>query len=635
MTDPAPSSSVPTLYYDETFLVYRRRAARWRATLGDEVAVRGAPPARPDGSATGIGSAVAESGLVLVRPRLGDRGAKLVVGAEAVLRAHAERPGRRRVDAAALFLYEAVPHLCDVVEAVEGLRRAVRRPASFVLRWTSSPDAERPRMLLTRWLFLRLLGLVYLIAFASLGSQLLGLVGERGILPVGEFHDLVRLHLGADAPWRVPSIFWLIGTSDAALGAVASSGVALSILLIGGVAPAPCLLGLYVLYLSLFAAGQDFTGFQWDILLLEAGFLAIFLAPLQLRPGLRRAGEPSRGVLWLFRLLLFKLMFLSGVVKLTSGDPTWRDGTAMTFHYETQPLPNPWSWSMHHLSPGVHAWEVTGTFVLELAVPFLFVAPRRIRIAGAFATIGLQLLISATGNYGFFNLLTAALAVLLLDDVVLPARLRAWVAAAPEHEHEPAPRRRWPTAVVVLVAALVLVLTPAAFHRAFARSGPPPFDGLRHHLAPFRVVNGYGLFAVMTTERPEIVIEGSADGERWLPYTFPYKPGDPARPPPVALLHMPRLDWQMWFAALSHWRRALWLQQLLERLLEGEPSVLALLEESPFPDEPPRFVRAVVYDYRFTAPGDPDTDELGAALWWRRELRGLYCPVQARDDERD
>ena len=465
-------------------------------------------------------------------------------------------------------------------------------------------------MLAIRRLFLRLLGLVYLVAFASLGVQIAGLIGSRGILPVGELLGWAEQQVGPARFWLLPTLLWL-GSSDAALQALCWGGALLAVLLILDVAPALVLALLWTGYLSLASVGQVFLGYQWDALLLETGLLAILVAPLRLGRRAERDAEPSRLAVFLVRFLLFRLMFSSGAVKLLSGDPSWRTLAALRVHYETQPIPAWTSWFAHQLPPSFQSFSCLAMFVCELAVPFLALGSRRARLWGFFPLVGLQLLIAATGNYAFFNWLTIALCVLLLDDAALPQRLFPAPSA-------PGPGRTWPRSVLWPAAGLYLLLSLGHLAFTFGIAPPAPVLGLMRLAAPFDAVNSYGLFAVMTTTRPEIIVEGSEDGVNWLDYEFKWKPGDVNRAPAFVAPHQPRLDWQMWFAALGVCESNPWFVRFLERLREGSPPVLELLARDPFPSRPPRYLRSVVYDYRFT--------RAGAEAWWRRERQGPYCP---------
>jgi hypothetical protein len=395
---------------------------------------------------------------------------------------------------------------------------------------------------------------------------------------------------------------------------------------------------LWLLYLSLATVGRDFLGFQWDNLLLEAGFLVIFFAPLQWLPRAAHETPPSRIFLWLLRLLLFKLMFSSGCVKLLSGDPNWRNLTALTFHYQTQPLPTWLGWYANQLPLWFHKFSCAAMFGIEIGAPFLIFAPRRIRFLGGAALVSLQMLILLTGNYTFFNFLALALCLLLLDDFILQkfAPRRAFgtpntVSARTENKAKRAEPvlgapgcRRWPHVITIPLAVVVIIISLFQVAAMFdARSGLWfPAAYLDAQLAPFRTINSYGLFAVMTTERREIIVEGSNDGTNWLAYEFKYKPGDVTRRPGFIAPFQPRLDWQMWFAALGSPRQNPWFENFCERLLQGSPEVLALLEKNPFPGKPPRFIRAEFYDYHFT-----NADERHATgAWWRREFLGEYLP---------
>lgn len=367
----------------------------------------------------------------------------------------------------------------------------------------------------------------------------------------------------------------------------------------------------WLAYLSLFYAGQVFTTFQWDLLLLEAGFLAVFL------PG---AG-PRLPVL-LYRWLLFRFMFGAGFVKIASGDPSWRDLSALEYHFETQPLPTVLAWYAHHLPDALLRAATAATLAIELVLPFAVFMPRQPRLVAAGAFIVLQLAILATGNYNYFNLLTLLLCLFLFDDRAL-GRLAPGVLA----RGVPRPASgRWTPARAATVGAALLVLPVSAIgfgeQLALARA-PAWLRWPAELLAPLRITSTYGVFAVMTTTRHEIVVEGSDDRREWRPYRFRYKPGDPQRAPPWNVPHQPRLDWQMWFAALGDANREPWFERLLERLLEGSPPVLALLEGAPFDDRPPRYVRASLYRYRFSTP----EERAATGAWWQREAAGVYYPV--------
>jgi hypothetical protein len=502
----------------------------------------------------------------------------------------------------------------------------------------STPPAAS--YILTRWLFLRVLGLIYLTAFVSLWAQLDGLVGSNGILPAEPWMRVLREQFPGHY-LELPTLAWL-SAGDGFLHGLCAAGVLASLLVIFGVAPAPALFLLWLVYLSLMIVCRQFLAFQWDTLLLETGFLAIFFAPWQAISGPSREPPPPAVALWLFRWLLFRLMFQSGAVKLLWADPTWWTLAALDFHYETQPLPTWIGFFAHQLPGWFQRLSVFVMFAIELGMPYLIFARRLPRLIAFGALVGLQVVIALTGNYCFFNWLSITLCLLLLDDAALrrlvPRRWRDRLPAPRVRDGQPMVQRVAVAAFALVVAVVTacqminLVLEcqpqPAGEERWLAR----PVDAVLRRSDPFRTINSYGLFRVMTTQRLEIVVEGSDDGTSWQAYEFKYKPGDPARRPRFVAPHQPRLDWQMWFAALDHYASPnnRWFLTLLTRLLEGSPQVVSLLDSNPFPDEPPHNIRATLYEYHFT---DWSTwREEGT--WWRRERLGLYCPIVSRDDLR-
>jgi hypothetical protein len=469
------------------------------------------------------------------------------------------------------------------------------------------PRLEPESYEIVSWVFLRLLGAIYIIAFASLGVQILGLVGEAGIAPVDRYLDAARQGWGVAAYWRMPTLLWL-NSSDAMLVAGTLVGLILGFLVVIGLWVRPALVGLFILYLSYVYAGQVFTSYQWDLLLLEAGFLAIFLT------------ASSRIVVWLYRWLIFRFMFLSGAVKLLSGNPTWQDLTALKYHFWTQPLPTPLAWYAAQLPEWVLAAATAVTLIIELVIVFLIFLPRRLRASAAWCILLFQLAIMLTGNYGFFNLLTMALCVFLFDDAamrrLLPRHLTTWLET-----NAPRPGR----VATITATALALVVVPVGLDRtwqAFERSNLPVVNAITAAISPLLIVNAYGPFATTTTTRPEIIIEASDDRQNWREYIFRYKPGPLERPPSLNIPHQPRLDWQMWFAAYGSFAENPWFEGLLRKLLEGSAPVLSLLGPNPFPDHPPKYVRAQLYEYQFA---DPKT-HARTGWWWIRRPRGLYFP---------
>ena len=595
-------SSKPLLVYDNDCDFCRYWIAQWQYATGDRIdyapyqEVAAAFPEIPISAYEGSVQLILENGTVFS-------------GAEAVFRA--------LNNSLLLWCYY---HLFGFASMSEGVYRFVAKNRPFfstLTRWFCGTHTERTTFYLSRWLFLRGLGCIYLIAFLSLWVQIHGLVGSNGILPAGEYLTAVRQQIGSEGYYFLPTLFWL-NPSDAFLHFQCAGGVVLSLVLIAGFFPPITLAGLWVFYLSLVIVGQFFLSFQWDLLLLEVGLLAIFFAPLQIRETFSRASAPSVLFLWLLRWLLFRLMFASGFVKLVS-DAVWRDFTALNFHYETQPLPTWTGWYAHQLPEWFQKISVIGMFAVELVIPFLIFAPRRLRTAGCIGLVGLQLLILLTGNYCFFNLLTIALCLLLIDDVTWKRLLSKQFMPNFQSVGQ-SPRRYWRVCVAVL-ATLLFILSGIRFGgQLFRDARIPDLAWIR----PLRSVNTYGLFADMTESRPEIIVEGSNDRITWKTYEFRWKPGELTDAPKWVAPHQPRLDWQMWFAALqgSH-QRTPWFVPFMGALLQGKPKVLQLLAENPFPDTPPRYVRATLYDYHFTDIATKRSE----GTWWAREQKGIYCPV--------
>ena len=534
---------------------------------------------------------------------------KVYSGAAATYRVLAQAPGR----AAWWWLYQHVPGFASISEAAYlffSRRRGLLARTTHLL-WGRALAPER--YALVRWVFLRLLGAIYVAAFASLAVQIQGLVGQAGILPLANYLEAAHRILGGDAYRIVPTLFWL-NSSDAALVAGTVVGVLLGLLVSLNMWARAALAGLFVLYLSYVYAGQDFMTFQWDLLLLEVGFLAIFLT------------SGSRIVVWLYRWLVFRYFLLAGAAKVLSGDATWRDLTALKYHFWTQPLPTPLAWYAAQLPDWLLAAGTSATLIIETVCVFFVFAPRRLRAAGAWALLLFEALIVLTGNYNFFNLLTMLMCIFLFDDAALahlvPARL-----ASRALRSAPRPGR----AATAMATALAIVVVPAGLNllwETFMHAELPVAATISRAASRFLIVNPYGLFAVMTTRRPEIVFEGSNDGRNWTEYVFRYKPGPLDRPPPWNIPHQPRLDWQLWFAALGDVRANPWVQNLVLRLLEGSAPVLALLESNPFPGRAPMFVRANLYEYRFT---DART-HASTGQWWTRELDGSYFPPVSLSD---
>jgi lipase maturation factor 1 len=516
-------------------------------------------------------------------------------------------------------------HVPPFAWAMRGAYRLVanHRDAADRIEWLfSGRRDEPPSYVVSSSLFLRGLGLIYLIAFWSLWVQIDGLVGSHGILPISSYLQAAADQLGSGKYAMLPTLCWF-DSSDASLHFLCGGGVILSCLLILGIAPIPVLILLWAAYLSLVVAGQDFLSFQWDCLLLEAGFISIFFAPWRLWARTKNEHAPPWIGRFLLKWLLFRVMFWSGVLKLASGDPNWRAWTALQFHYQTQPIPTWTSWYFHHASPWFQHFSVGVMYFAEVILPPFYFAPRRLRLTAMIGTVIFQLLIAASGNYGFFNLLTIVLCILLADDSCWPR----WMRRGLTETRWRSPRwwRRWPVWITAPLAAGIVAITlmQGADAVGWNINWPAPLRSVQTAIDPFRTINSYGLFRVMTTQRLEIVIEGSDDGETWREYQFKYKPGDVDRAPVFTTPHMPRLDWQMWFAALGDAQSNPWFENFMVCLLQGSPPVIDLLAYDPFPAHPPRYLRAVLYDYRFTSAAV----RRRTGAWWTRDRLGLYFPA--------
>ena len=469
---------------------------------------------------------------------------------------------------------------------------------------------NQPSYWLTRFCFQRALGAIYLIAFLIAANQYIPLLGEHGLLPV-------RLFLARATFREAPSIFW-IDHSDAFITMAIWFGIGLSVLALAGISERWNILFsaavwtlLWLIYLSLVNVGQTFYGFGWETILLESGFLAIFLGSSNTKP--------PRIVLWLLLWVLFRIMFGAGMIKLR-GDPCWRDLTCLYYHYETQPLPNPLSWYCHHLPQWWHKTCVLFTHFAELIVPWFLFAPwRRVRAVAGLLTIYFQLTLIISGNLSWLNYVTIALCIPCFDDKMLARVFRVRHA---EPTYSPVAHR----IAVWLVLLLVLVLSIQPAINLFSRE-----QVMNASFEPLHLVNTYGAFGSITRERYEIIIEGTdaaipSDAAVWREYEFKGKPGNPRRCPPFVSPYHWKLDWQMWFAAMSDYRYHPWIVNLVAKLLQNDKPVLGLLANNPFPDAPPRFVRAELYLYRFT-------DSHADGAWWKREHVGHYLPPLSMENE--
>ena len=595
----------PTLIYDGDCGICKRWVTYWEGLTGARVVYRTYQDAAKDYPDIPLDAFRRAIQFV-------DANGGTYSGAAATYRVLRYAPSRR----VWWWLYTRVPGFAPVAEAAYAFFAGHRGLLSRVttLLWGPAPEADRYDAV--SWIFQRGLGLIYFAAFASLSVQILGLVGSAGVLPLESFLSAAREYLGVAAYRRVPTLFWL-DASDTALVAGTVAGMAFATLLAAGIFVRTALVGLFALYLSYVYAGQIFMSYQWDALLLETGFLAIFLT------------GGSRILIWLYRWLLFRYLFMAGAAKLISGDPTWRGLTALEYHFETQPLPTPLAFYADHLPNWLLIGGTAATLLIEVGIVFLIFAPRRPRAVAAWCILCFQILIALTGNYNFFNLLTMLLCIFLFDDaairIALPARLTANIARQAPHSGRMA---------TTIAAVIALTVTPVGANRAWhLLSGAtiPVVDTLTNAISPLMIVNSYGLFAVMTTTRPEIIVEGSSDGQRWRAYEFRYKPGSVSNRPRWNIPHQPRLDWQMWFAALGDPEDAPWFSNFMLRLLENSPPVISLLAKNPFPDQPPKYIRATLDEYRFA---DATTHAAIGQWWVRREVASFYPAVSLSQFER-
>jgi hypothetical protein len=522
---------------------------------------------------------------------------------------------------------------------------------AVTIRRLFDTEAGLSDRLIPRWIFLRALGLIYFSAFYALLFQIRGLIGPDGILPAGEYLEAVTRQFGSSRLWFSPTLLWLSSSNHMLVG-ICWAGMIASLLLILNLWPRATLFICFVCFLSFVAAAQDFSGYQSDGMLLEAGFISLFFAPRGLRPGLGASSPPSRASLFLLQWEWFRIYFESGVVKLASGDSEWRNFTAMDDYYQNGPLPTWVGWYVQHMPHWFHAFATGATLVLELGLVFMLFLPRRWRIACFFIVTLWQIPVIVTANYTFLNYLVLLLGVLLLDDrFILRFTLARWkenllaqavVTQAPPAEpsqpatDEPTLRaRRRPNPITALKVAVTSVMLIWIFYSTtlqmiwllFPRV-PLPISPVTA-LEPFRIANRYSLFAVMTRGRYEIEFQGSNDGQNWTAYPFRYKPQALNEYPRIYAPYQPRFDWNLWFASLGSWRENLIVPSTEERLLAGAPDVLALFGGNPFPQAPPKQVRAMLWQYWFTSMAE----KRATGMWWRRNLLGLYGPVLEREPD--
>jgi len=492
-------------------------------------------------------------------------------------------------------------------------------------RWRQWCSERGRTYWLTRFVILRLLGLIYAVAFLVAINQIVPLIGANGLLPLPLFLDRVRDALGSSLAGflRVPSLFWVIH-SDTALIVVGWIGFVLSCFVVAGYANAILLGILWFLYMSFVHIGQDWYGYGWEVQLLETGFLAIFLCPLlDGRPFPRR--PPPTVIFWLFRALIFRIMLGSGLIKIR-GDESWRNLTALYYHFETQPIPNGLSRWFYFLPRGVLRFGTLFNHAAELVAPWFVFWPRVGRYIAGSVIIAFQIVIILSGNLSFLNWVTIVPALACFDDAIwakiLPARLsrRAIQASASASISRPMQRTSWGLAVIVALLSVQPLLNVLSAHQIMNTS----YD-------PLDLVNSYGAFGTVGRDRFNIVFEGTDsffpdEKADWKPYPYKGLPVALDRRPPQIAPYQLRLDWQMWFAAMGTPRQYPWTLNLVWKLLHNDPETLSLFSANPFPEKPPRYVRAVWYRYKFAPPGKP------GRLWWNRDEEQIWLPPLSADD---
>ena len=524
-------------------------------------------------------------------------------------------------------------------------------------RWLFDSEIGAGDRLWPRWIFLRALGGIYFSAFFSLVFQIRGLIGPNGILPANEYLKAVARQLGhGGGIWYAPTLLWL-RSGDGFVLAICWIGMIASLLLVLNFWPRGMLAICFVCFLSFVSAAQDFSGYQSDGMLLEAGFISLFFAPRGFRPGLGAASWPTRASLFLLQWEWFRIYFESGVAKILGGDPEWRHFTAMDEYYQNGPLPTWVGWYVQHLPHWFHWSTAVATMVLELGLVWMFLLPRRWRIVCFCIVTPWEVGVILTANYTFLNYLVLGLGFLLLDDRFVARFLpKTWKAnfsllqvesGEAQTGDEPQttlgifkpgrPRAetravswtwRWRVMKLSLGSAMLFWIFYATVAEMVWMFGEVPLPTSPvAALEPLRIANRYGLFGIMTRGRYEIEFQGSNDGKNWITYPFRFKPQELNGAPGIYAPYQPRFDWNLWFASLGGWREYPIVPRTEIRLLDNDNDVLRLFAGNPFASAPPREVRAVLWQYWFTSMQEKRT----TGFWWRREFVGLYAPTLERD----
>jgi hypothetical protein len=515
----------------------------------------------------------------------------------------------------------------------------VERSPINAVRWLFDSERGAFDRLIPRWIFLRALGLIYFSAFFSLVFQIRGLIGPQGILPASQYLPLVEQSFEGFARfWFAPTLLWISSGSNMLL-AICWVGMVASLLIVLNIWPRFTLLICFICFLSFVSAARDFSGYQSDGMLLEAGFIALFFAPAGLRPGWGAKSPPSRASMFLLQWEWFRIYFESGYVKLSSGDPQWRHFTAIIDYYQNGPLPTWLGWYAAHLPRWFHVGTTALTLALELVLVWMMFLPRRFRIILFLIVTPWEIAIILTANYTFLNYLVLFLGFLLLDDIFLARYLPRWMKApeppAIPNPESPAPQTtdtmrsllrerfvRFKLSIVVVMLFWIFCATTARMLWMISPAIPMPTSPVAA-LEPFRIANRYGLFAVMTPNRYEIEFQGSNDGQTWITYPFRFKPQEINHAPGIYAPYQPRFDWNLWFASLGPWNQSAIVPRTEILLLSPNPDVLSLFAGNPFPNAPPRQVRAIIWQYWFSTAAEKHAQ----GVWWRRQLLGPYAPT--------
>src|SRR6266478_3226774 len=476
---------------------------------------------------------------------------------------------------------------------------------------------------LTRFIILRLLGFVYTIAFFVAARQLVPLAGRSGLTPAHDYLYNIHSQLGSrtEGMLQLPTLFWF-GCTDQGMSIFAWVGFALSLIVLGGYANAILLAVLWAMYMSIVHVGQIWYGYGWEIQLLETGFLSIFLCPLLDGRPFPKCRPPVL-VIWLFRWLGFRIMIGAGLIKLR-GDPCWRDLTCLYYHYETQPIPSPISRYLHFAPHWFHNAETAWNHFIELIVPWFSFGPRTERHVAGVLLVTFQIFLIISGNLSFLNYLTIIPFLACFDDTLLRRILPSSLVRRAERTAEEAAPSHGQMGLAIALSVLVAYLSIAPVLNLVSGR-----QLMNYSYDPLDLVNTYGAFGTVGRERDEIIFEGTTDATiigdtKWKEYEFKAKPGDPNLRPPFVAPYQPRIDWQIWFAAMASPAEYPWTLHFVWKLLHNDRGTLSLLANNPFPNEPPRYIRARLYRYQF-AP-------LGESAWWKREPIGEWLPALSSDD---